>query len=63
MILSLHIKKSTSVSYIELGDTIVPTSTVARDIGVFFDAYFHFHSIGSIRKFLDRKKHRDDGTQ
>ena len=53
MILSPHIKKSISVSHIELDDTIVPSSTVAMDIGVFFDAYFHFHSIGNIQKLLD----------
>ena len=56
--------------HIELGDTIVPVSTVAKNIGVFFNdalsmnnqaqhicrvAYFHLHCIGKIRNLLDRK--------
>lgn len=56
--------------HIEVANNIVPTSTVARNIGVFFDdalnmnnhvhymcrvAYFHLHSIGRIRNLLDRK--------
>ena len=56
--------------HIERGDTVVPVSTVAKNIGVFFDgalsmnnqvqhicrvAYFHIHCIGKIRNLLDRK--------
>ena len=64
------IKLSNSMPHIELGDTVVPVSTVAKNIGVFFDdalsmnnqvqdicrvAYFHIHCIGKIRNLLDRK--------
>ena len=56
--------------HIELGDTVMPVSSVAKYIGVFFDdalsmnnqvqhicrvAYFHIHCIGKIRNLLDRK--------
>ena len=56
--------------HIELGDTVVSVSTVAKNIGIFFDdalsmnnqvqhicrvVYFHFVSIGKIRNLLDRK--------
>ena len=37
MICLLHIKNKISVSHVEIGDTIVPTFTVARNISVFFD--------------------------
>ena len=65
-----HTKIKLSMPHIELGDTIVPVSTVAKNIGVFFDdalsmnnqaqhicrvAYFHLHCIGKIRNILDRK--------
>ena len=55
---------------IELGNMTVPTSIVAKNIGVFLDdaiatknhvqhmcrvAYFHIHCIGQTRHFLDRK--------
>ena len=63
-----HIKIKLSMPHIELGDTVVPVSTV--DIGVFFDdalsmnnqeqricrvAYFYIYCIGHIRNILDRK--------
>ena len=63
-----HIKLS--MPHIKHGDTVVPVSTVANNIGVFFDdalsmnnqvqhicrvAYFHIHCIGKIRNLLDRK--------
>ena len=66
-----HIKIKLSMPQIELGDTVVPVSTVAKNIGVFFYdalsmnnqvqhicrvAYFHIHSIGQIRNLLGRKK-------
>ena len=56
--------------HIEFGDTVVPVSTVAKNIGVFFDdalsmnnqvqhicrvAYFHIYCIGKIRNLLHRK--------
>ena len=62
--------------HIELVNTIVPTSTVARNIGVFFDdtlsmkshvqhvcrvAYYYLHSIGRIQNLLNWKT-RDDGA-
>ena len=65
-----HIKITLSMPHIKLGDTVVPVSTVAKNIGVFFDdalsmdnqvqhicrvAYFHIHCIGKIRNLLDRK--------
>ena len=65
-----HLKIKLSMPRIELGDTVVPVSTVAKNIGVFFDdalsmnnqvqhicrvAYFHVHCIGKIRNRLDRK--------
>ena len=65
-----HIKIKLSMPHIKLGDTVVPVSTVAKNIGVFFDdalsmnnqvqhicrvAYFHIHCIGNIRNLLDRK--------
>ena len=65
-----HIKTKVSMPLIKLGDTVVPVSTVAKNIGVFFDdalsmnnqvqhicraAYFHIHCIGKIRNLLDRK--------
>ena len=65
-----HIKTKLSMPHIELGDTDVPVSTVAKNIGIFFDdalrmnnqvqhicrvAYFHIHCIGKIRNLLDRK--------
>ena len=67
---SPHIKKKNYMLHIELVNTIVPASTVARNIGVFFNdilgmkshvqhvcrmAYYHLHSIGKIRNLLDRK--------
>ena len=69
-----HIKIKLSMPHIELGDTVVPVSTVAKNIGVFLDdalsmnnqvqhicrvAYFHIHCIGQIRNLLDRKT-KDD---
>ena len=63
-------KLKLSMPHIELGDTVVPVSTVANNIGVFFDdalsmnnqvqyicrvAYFHIHCIGNIRNLLNRK--------
>ena len=65
-----HIKIKLYMPHIKLGDTVVPVSTVAKNIGVFFDdalsmnnqvqhicrvAYFHIHCIGKIRNLLDRK--------
>ena len=65
-----HIKIKLSMPYIKLGDTVVPVSTVVKNIAVFFDdavsmnnqvqhicrvAYFHIHCIGKIRNLLDRK--------
>ena len=65
-----HIKTKLSMSHRELGDTVVPVSTVAKNIGVFFDdalsmnnqvqhicrvAYFYIHCSGKIRNLLDRK--------
>ena len=65
-----HIKIKLSMPHIKLGDTVVPVSTVAKNIGVFFDdalsmnnqvqhicrvVYFHIHCIGKIRNLLDRK--------
>ena len=65
-----HVKIKLSMPHIKLGDTVVPVSTVAKNIGVFFDdalsmnnqvqhicrvAYFHIHCIGKIRNLLDRK--------
>ena len=65
-----HIKTKHFMPYVELGDTDVPVSTVAKNIGVFFDvalsiynqvqhicrvAYFHIHCIGKILNLLDRK--------
>ena len=62
-----HIKIKHSMPHIELGDTVVPVSTVAKNIGVFFDdalsmnkqvqhicrvANFHIHCIGKIRNLL-----------
>ena len=59
-----HIKIKLSMPHIELGDTVVPVSTIAKNIGVFFDdalsknnqvqhicrvAYFHIH-IGKQQK-------------
>ena len=56
----------------------VPTSAVAKTIGVFLDdaittknhvqhmcrvAYFHIHCIGQTRHFLDRKKHGYNGKR
>ena len=70
MICSPHIKDKISMPYIELVNTIVPISTVARNIGVFFDdvlsikshvqhvcrvAYYHLHNIGRIRNLLNQK--------
>ena len=66
-----HIKIKLSMPHIKLGDTVVPVSTVAKNIGVFFDdalsmnnqvqhicrvPFFHIHCIGKIRNLLDRKK-------
>ena len=65
-----HIKIKLSTPQIELGDNVVRVSTVAKNIGVFFDdalsmnsqvqhicrvAYFHIHCIGKIRNPFDRK--------
>ena len=65
-----HINIKLSMPHIELGVTVVPVSSVAKNIGVFFDdalsmnnqvqhiyrvAYFHIHCIGKIRNLLDRK--------
>ena len=65
-----HTKNKLSMPHIELGNTVVPISTVAKNIGVFFDdalgmnnhvqhvcsvAYFHLHCIGRIRNLLERK--------
>ena len=65
-----HIKTKLSMPHIELCDTVVPESTVAKNIGVFLDdvlsmnnqvqhicrvAYFHIHCVGKIRNLLDRK--------
>jgi len=65
-----HIKTKHSIPHIELGDTVVPVSTVDKNIGVFFDdalsmnnqvqhicrlAYFHINCIGKIRNLLYRK--------
>ena len=59
-----------SMPHTKLGNTVVPVSTVAKNIGVFSDdalsmnnqaqhicrvAYFHIHGIGKIRNLLDRK--------
>ena len=70
MICSPHIKNKISMPHIELVNTIVPISTVARNIGVFFDdalsmkshvqhvcrvAYYHLHSTGRIQNLLNRK--------
>ena len=70
MICSPHIKDKISMPHIELVNTIVPISTVARNIGVFFDdalsikshvqhvcrvAYYHLHNIGRIRNILNQK--------
>ena len=67
---SPHIKSKISMPHVELVNAIVPTSTVARNIGVFFDdalsmkshvqhvchvAYYHLHSIGRIQHLLNRK--------
>ena len=64
-----HIKIKLVVTHIEVGDTVVPVSTVAKNI-VFIDnalsmnyqvqhicrvAYFHIHCIVKIRNLLDRK--------
>ena len=61
MMCAPHIKIKLSMPHIELGDAVVPVSTVAKNIGVFFDdalsmnnqaqhiccvAYFHLHCIG-----------------
>ena len=68
LICSPRIKNN--MPHIELGNMTVPTSTVAKNIGVFFDdaltmknhvqhicrvAYFYIHCIGKIRHILDRK--------
>ena len=60
MICSPHIKSKISMPHIQLVNVIMPTLTVARNIGVFFDgvlsmkshvqhvcrmAYYHLHSI------------------
>ena len=65
-----HIKIKLSLPHLELGDTVVPVSTVAKNFGVFIDdalsmnnqvqlicrvANFHIHCTGTIRNFLDRK--------
>ena len=65
-----HIKNKLSMPHIELGNTVVPISTVAKNISLFFDdalsmnnhvqhicrvAYFHRHCIGRVRNLLDRK--------
>ena len=65
-----HIKTKLSMPDIELGRIVVPVSTVANNIGVYFDdalsmqkqvqhicriSYFHLHCIGKIRNLLDRK--------
>ena len=70
MISSPHIKDKISMPHIELVNTIVPISTVARNIGVFFDdalsirshvqhvcrvAYYHLHHIGRFRNLLNQK--------
>jgi len=59
-----HIKIKLSLPHLELGDTVVPVSTVAKNFGVFIDdalsmnnqvqhichvAYFYIHCIGKIR--------------
>ena len=70
MMCAPHIKNKHSMPDIGLGNTVVPISTVAKNIGIFFDdalsmtnhvqhicrvAYFHFHCIGRILNLLDRK--------
>ena len=70
LICSPRIKNTIDMPRIELGNTTVPTSTVAKNIGVFFDgvltmkshvqhtcrvAYLYIHCIGKIRHLLDRK--------
>ena len=70
LICSPRIKNNIDMPRIELGNMTVPTSTVAKNIGVFFDdaltmknhvqhmcrvAYFYIHCIGKIRHLLDRK--------
>ena len=66
---SPRIKNNIDMPRIELGNMTVPTSTVAKNISVFFDdaltmknhvqhmcrvAYFYIHCIGKIRHLLDR---------
>ena len=68
LICSPRIKNNTDMPRLELGNMTVPTSTVAKNIGVFFDdaltmknhvqhmcrvAYFYIHCIGKIRHILD----------
>ena len=70
LICSPPIKNNIDMPRIELGNMTVPTSTVAKNIGVFFDdaltmknhaqhmcrvAYLYIHCIGIIRHLLDRK--------
>ena len=70
LICSPRIKNDIDMPRIELGNTTVPTSTLAKNISVFFDdaltmknhvqhmdrvAYFYIHCIGKIRQLLDRK--------
>ena len=65
-----HIKNKLCMPHTELGSTVVPISTVAKNIGVFFDDVismnnhmqhicrvvdFHLHCIGRVRNLLDRK--------
>ena len=69
-----HIKIKLSMPHIKLGDTVVPVSTVAKNIGVFFDdalsmnnqvqhicrvAYFHIHCIGNIRNLSRSENNRN----
>ena len=63
-----HIKIKLSMLHIELGDIVVPVSTVAKNIGIFFDdplsmnnqvqhicRVAYIHCIGKIQNLLDRK--------
>ena len=65
-----HMKIKLSMPHTKLSVTVVPVSTVAKNIGVLFDdalgmnnqvqhicrvAYFHIHSIGKNRNLFDQK--------
>ena len=69
MMCAPNIKNKLSMPHIGLGNTVVPISTVAKNIDGFFDdalsmindvqqscvVCFHLHCIGRIRNLLDRK--------